>query len=215
MKLVDPNGREIGHVDEAVQKKINALTNKNSADYSRAYTRQYHRLEKSKTVYNFYEATDDNITTKNTGKVIRGIDNSINIITSSIETERTSYFGGFSKEYATLFEETYHAADYDRGRLDLDNPTCMDEARAWKFATKAPGTKLGYVGINPLTASFAQTVSEWSCEQLADFFHNGGDAYTDTDDNGQKVFHPVLTKGDKNKTGLYSHFPLNKKNKGK
>ena len=213
VKLVDPDGRIIGEVDEASKNKIKALTDKSNEDYSRAFTRLYNRLARSKTVYNFYEATSDQVKDEIKGKIFRENDGSISIIFSSVQSSRTSYDGGFSIKYASLFEETYHAADYDRGRLDYDHPTCMDEARAWKFATKAPGTNLGYVRIIPLTASFAQTVREWSCKQLANFFHDGGEPYIDTDDNGRKIFHPVITKEDENKKmiGLYHHLPLNKK----
>ena len=134
IKLVDPDGRKIGDVDEASQAKINALTDRNSADYSRAFTRQYRRLERSKQVYNFYEATENEITTSTQGKVMKNDNGSIDIYHSSEPSARTSLEGGFSKEYATLFEETFHAADYDRGRLDIENPTCMDEARAWSLS---------------------------------------------------------------------------------
>ena len=102
--LVDPDGRVIGEVDEASQKKIDALTNKNSADYSKAFTRKFRQLERSKQVYNFYEATESDITTDRQGGVIRSEDGkSIDIITSAVDGARTSPKGGFSKEYATLF----------------------------------------------------------------------------------------------------------------
>lgn len=84
IKLVDPNGEEIGDVDEASQKKIDALTNKNSTEYSRAFTRQYRRLERSKQVYNFYEATESEITTSVQGKVVKNENGSIDIIHSFI-----------------------------------------------------------------------------------------------------------------------------------
>ena len=148
VKLVDPNGEAIGDVDEASQKKINALTDRNSVDYNRAFTRQFHRLERSKQVYNFYEATEKEISTSTQGKVMKNDNGSIDIIHSSAASARTSLEGGFSQEYATLFEETFHAADYDRGRLDLNSPTCWDEARAWKFAAKAPGTNMRWNEID-------------------------------------------------------------------
>ena len=50
IKLVDPNGEEIGYVDEASKEKIKALTTKGSPDYSRAFTRKYNQLAKSKKV---------------------------------------------------------------------------------------------------------------------------------------------------------------------
>lgn len=176
IKLVDPNGEKIGDVDEASQKKIDTLTNKGSSDYSRAFAKQFHRLEKSETIYNFYEASSDEILTNNSGKVFKEEDGSVGIISSSIETERTSAIGGFSQQYATLFEETYHAVDYDRGRLDLENPTCRDEARAWKFATKAPGTNFR-CGPNNKDFTLANCFKTKSIPRLAQILHNG---YTGT-----------------------------------
>ena len=40
-----------------------------------------------------------------------------------------------------FFEETYHAVDIDDGVFKIGEQTAMDEARAWKFAAQAPGTR--------------------------------------------------------------------------
>ena len=197
--LKDEDGRKIGDVDEASQNKINALTDKTSADYSRAFTRQFHRLERSKQVYNFYEASENEITTSTQGKVIKNDNGSIDIIHSSVPSARTSLEGGFSQEYATLFEETFHAADYDRGRLNLNNPTCWDEARAWKFATKAPGTKMS---CGFLCKTFAGVISEGTTLQNANLLHDGK---IGTDFEGE--WH--ILKGT-NGGGLYESLPLRK-----
>ena len=206
VKLVDPNGREIGYVDEAVQKKIDALTNKKSADYSRAFTRQYHRLERSKTIYNFYEASSDKINTNIKGKTMKDDNGAIGIISSSVETVRTSAAGGFSKQYATLFEETYHAVDYDRGRMDLDNPTCRDEARAWKFATKAPGTMMRWEHSDKkgklYDYTFAYALKHSSISFIADGFKNGFEGYVDNNNNEH------FFMNGSNKKGLYNHLKL-------
>ena len=201
VRLVDKDGRKIGDVDEASQNKINALTDKTSADYSRAFTRQYRRLEQSKQVYNFYEATENEITTSTQGKVIKNDNGSIDIIHSSVPSARTSLGGGFSQEYATLFEETFHAADYDRGRLDLNNSTCWDEARAWKFATKAPGTSLRWnemdKGILYRNYTFAHMVKHMSIKKIAKSFKNGfDDDYYDSNNRAHSSF---------NASGLYDN----------
>ena len=208
VRLVDKDGRKIGDVDEASQNKINALTDKTSADYSRAFTRQYRRLEQSKQVYNFYEATENEITTSTKGKVIKNDNGSIDIIHSSVPSARTSLEGGFSQEYATLFEETFHAADYDRGRLDLNNSTCWDEARAWKFATKAPGTMMRWEHSDKKGKyndyTFAYALKHSSILTIAKGFKEGFNGYIDADNNE----HFFINGKDGN--GLYNHLKLRK-----
>ncbi len=205
VRLVDKDGRIIGEVDEKSQNKINALTDKNSADYSRAFTRQFHRLERSKEVYNFYEATENEITTSTQGKVTKNANGGINIIHSSVPSARTSLEGGFSREYATLFEETFHAADHDRGRLDLNNPTCVDEARAWKFATKAPGTKFR-CGPNNMDFTLANCFKTKSVSRLAHILHDG---YSGTIiDIFNRAHEYLIYDREDNAKGVYYNLPL-------
>ena len=203
--LVDPNGDTIGHVDEASLEKIKALTDKNSPDYSRAFTRLYHRLERSKQVYNFYEATESEITTNTQGKVQENENGSVDIIHSSVSAARTSDIGGFSQQYATLFEETFHAVDYDRGGLDLNNHTCKDEAQAWKFATKAPGTSFR-CGPKNKDLSLANCFRTKSIPRLAKILHDG---YTGTivDVLGRKHQYQIHDSNDSQK-GIYFNLPL-------
>ena len=206
VKLVDPDGRIIGEVDKVSQEKINALTDKNSPDYSRAFARKYHKLEKSEKTYNFYYATESDITTDIQGIVTPSEDaNSIDIIWSSVASARTGKEGGFSSEYATLFEETYHAWDYDRKRLDIDNPTCMAEARAWKFATKAPGTNFR-CGPDNKDLSLANCFKTKSISRLAHILHDG---YSGTiiDIFGRAHEYLIHDKDDNTK-GVYYKKPL-------
>ena len=100
-------------------------------------------MAKSKTIYNFREAPQEDIETERIGAVLSNDDGSIDIIHSEGGV-RTTKEGGFSNEFATLFEETFHASEFDKGKLDLKEYTCRDEAKAWKFATKAPGTALRF-----------------------------------------------------------------------
>ncbi len=227
--LVDEDGREIGYVDEAVQEKINALIDKNSPDYCRAFARVYRRLERSKQLYNFYDVSSnelpkDELTGKHyfglfshnlygdanfriwlgEGVSIQGLNGGNNIYSNSESQERTSEKGGFNQRYTTLFEETYHAADYDRGRLDYDNPTCMDEARAWKFATKAPHTKMLYVFLG---TTFAGLIAEGTTIQNANLLHDGE---VGTDFEG--IWHVLRGK---NGGGVFENLPLKKKNQKK
>ena len=198
IKLVDPNGDTIGHVDEAIQKKIDALTDKSNADYSRSFTRLYNRLEKSKITYNFYEATTEQVQDYVKGITTKNVDGSIDIYSSSFDIVRTSPQGGFSKEYALLFEEIYHAGDYDRGRLDLSHPTCRDEARAWKFSAKAPGTS--YWDDTSYSFTFAGVVQKLSITQLSYFFKEGGPAQVDEYGRGENLIGAEY--------GLYNNLPL-------
>ena len=224
VKLVDPNGREIGHVDEAVQEKINALIDKNSPDYCRAFARIYHRLERSKQIYNFYDVSSNELPIEDIeegkhavgifshnlygsanfkielgeGVSIQGLNGGNNIYSNSEPQNRTTEEGGYSQLYATLFEETYHAADYDRGRLDYGNPTCMDEARAWKFAAKAPGTKLS-CGWDCKT--FAGVIREGTNTQNAYLLHDG-------DLGGDDFFGTWNILTGKKGGGVYKNLPL-------
>jgi RHS repeat-associated protein len=197
VKLVDPNGEEIGDVDEASRKKIEALTTKGSADYSRAFTRKYNQLAKSKTVYNFKEASQDEITAQRRGGVFHNDDGSVDIIHSEGGV-RTSTEGGFSSKYATLFEETFHASEFDKGRLNLNAPTCFDEAKAWKFAVKAPGTSFWDELNNAFT--FAGVVDKLSVSQLSYLFHRGGKPQVDEYGRGEHIMGA--------EKGLYNHLPI-------
>ena len=202
---MDPNGDTIGHVDEAIQKKIDALTDKSSEDYSRSFSRLYKRLEKSKIVYNFYEATAEQVQDNVKGTTTKNINGSIDIYSSSFDMVRTSPQGGFSKEYALLFEEIYHAGDYDKGRLDLSHPTCRDEARAWKFSAKAPGTNMRWTHsdkngkYNDYT--FAYALRHSSIYFITKGFKNGFENYIDANNNEH-----FFMNGDKG--GLYNHLNI-------
>ena len=201
---MDPNGESIGEVDEASQKKIDALMTKGSADYNRTFVRKYNQLDKSKTVYNFKEASTGEITGDRRGGVFENENGSVDIIHSE-GGARTTAEGGFSKQYATLFEETYHASDYDKGRLDLNNPTCRDEARAWKFATKAPRTNFR-CGPNNKDLSLANCFRTKSITNLARILHDG---YTGTifDVFGRAHEYQIHDMNDKTK-GLYHNKPI-------
>ncbi|MBP1672525.1 MAG: type secretion protein Rhs [Bacteroidetes bacterium] len=147
--LVDPDGREIGEVDELAKTYINSLIDKKSPDYNRAFARKYRQLEKSKTKYNFKLGTKENLSGVDGnggevfGAVLPGSDNSIDIIFTIGEGTRCTTEGGFG-QLATLFEEVYHASRIDKGKMDINRPTIAEEIKAWRFSIKAPGTKFTY-----------------------------------------------------------------------
>ena len=197
VKLVDPDGEIIGEVDEASQKKIEALTTKGSSDYNRAFARKYNQLAKSNKTYNFIEASEEQITTIKRGGIEINENGSYDII-SSEGGERTTQEGGFSKKYATLFEETFHACEFDKGKLDLKEHTCLDEAKAWKFATKAPGTS--FWDEESYARTFAGAIKKMSIEQLSNFFHDGGVPTVDDEGRGEHLMG--------SKEGLYHNLKL-------
>lgn len=83
----------------------------------------------------------------------------------------------------------------------MNNPTCRDEARAWKFATKAPGTSWRTGGkYNDYT--LAHTMSNMSVKQLANGFKNGMTNWIDG--NNKEHFTIKSISGG----GLYKHLPL-------
>ena len=197
VRVVDPDGEIIGEVDEACQKKIEALTTKGSPDYNRAFARKYNQLAKSSKTYNFIEASEEQITTIRRGGIEINENGSFDII-SSEGGERTTQEGGFSKKYATLFEETFHACEFDKGKLDLKEHTCLDEAKAWKFATKAPGTS--FWDEKSYARTFAGAIKKMSIEQLSNFFHDGGVPTVDEEGRGEHLMG--------SKEGLYHNLKL-------
>ena len=180
---------------------VSNLINKNSPDYNRAFARKYNRLERSKTVYNMEHVSAAAIGGKG-GNVDYGEKGSIDIRFTTNFGARTTLAGGFSPEYASLFEEVYHAVDYDNGRFTLGKEstiTAMDEARAWKFATKAPGTTLR---LHNGDYTVAHTIKTFSTPEVADAFKRGKKDWYD--DYG---FQHYMIRANDNIRGLYHYLP--------
>ncbi|MCQ2276709.1 MAG: RHS repeat-associated core domain-containing protein [Bacteroidales bacterium] len=201
VRLVDPDGEEVIFLNEAARKKVNALIDKNSPDYNKAYARKFKILDNSRTKYCFKEVEGDG---KTNGIVSPNSDENIMVLFSE-GGGRTSTRCGFSKKYATLFEETFHAVDFEKGRLNLGKSTCRDEARAWKFATKAPGTSFR-CGPNNKDLSLANCFRSKSITSLARILHDG---YTGTifDVFGRAHEYIIHEMNDKTK-GLYHNKPI-------
>ncbi len=140
VKLVDPNGDTIRFNTEAERTFVLPLLNKNGKSYSPEFEAIYNKLNESDHTYTF-SLTHDN------GKEEGHFENKdahCSIIHYSTNTYKEHY--GASK-YRNLFEETYHAYQYDRKRIVINS--CFSEAMAWKFSSLAPGTtyvntRLGY-----------------------------------------------------------------------
>ncbi len=140
VRLVDPNGDTIRFNTEAERTFVLPLLNKNGKSYSPEFEAIYNKLNESDHTYTF-SLTHDN------GKEEGHFENKdahCSIIHYSTNTYKEHY--GASK-YRNLFEETYHAYQYDRKRIVINS--CFSEAMAWKFSSLAPGTtyvntRLGY-----------------------------------------------------------------------
>ena len=200
LNISDPSGDTVKFINELAKQIVNSLTTKGSANYSRSFTRKFNKLDKSHTVYNFEHVSSSDIWGKG-GVVNVDIDGSINVKFTTGFGNRTLEEGGFSPQYAAIFEETYHAFDYDRGKLDLNNPTCMAEARAWKFATKAPGTQLSETFFD---YTVAHTIKSMSKSDVASMFKYGLKPWIDENDWG----HNTINKSRDPLIGLYNKLPF-------
>lgn len=69
--------------------------------------------------------------------------------------------------YRVLFEETYHAYQYEI--LGKVVNSCVSEAIAWKFSTLAPGTKMTYYNdkTGNLATTFMGQIHESSIPRIA------------------------------------------------
>jgi len=114
----------------------------NEKTYSKEFEEIYDKLESSEHIYTF-------CITYNNGKEegeFWNVDDNNSEIHYSINSYDENY--GASK-YRNLFEETYHAYQYNALRRVINS--CYSEASAWKFSSLAPGTLY-------LTNSFGKTV---------------------------------------------------------
>ena len=207
----DPNGDTVRFVNAEAVRCVSNLINKNSPDYNKAFARKYNRLERSKIVYNMEHVSDAAIGGKG-GNVDYGENGSVDIKFTTNFGTRTTTLGGFSPEYASLFEEVYHAVDYDNGRFTLGKEstiTAMDEARAWKFAAKAPGTTLRFINGYYTDYTIAHAFKTLSTSTIANYLKNGRDSWKDSDGSGN--VHWMINSGavdeKGNPIGLYHSLP--------
>jgi len=126
--------------------------------------------------------------------------------------ERPVPFGKSKKvgrsKYGILFEETYHAWEYETGSLNLLSPTVYNEARAWKFASTAPNTVLRlkdvYKGKTYNDYTVMYSMLNKTIPDIADLFKNGWKASYDKIGNG----YLFINKTNSPLVGLYSHLKL-------
>ena len=152
IKLVDPNGDTIDIPNQIDKAFIDNLINPNSKDYSKDFHSIYNKLQQSSTTYTFKSWSYD----ANRGEV--GLfdcsdDNNPSIYFTKEDNPDFQYEVTGASIYRVLFEETYHAYQYEI--LGKVVNSCVSEAIAWKFSTLAPGTKMTY--YNDKTGNLATT----------------------------------------------------------
>jgi RHS repeat-associated protein len=141
--LVDPDGRKCV-VAEEDQAYVNQLLDENSDNYSKGFADIYKRLDDSDHIYNFKSVKSDGFKDKDKNN-ISGLftpnnspNESLIQFTKDDNPDLLDKSLGAST-YRPLFEETFHAFQYERD--GATESSAMKEAEAWKFSATAPGTK--------------------------------------------------------------------------
>ena len=142
VKLVDPNGETVVIPNEDDQVFIENLVNPDSKEYSKEFHDIYKKLQQSSTTYTF-ESWSYDASRREDGLFDRGNENNNPSIhfTKDDNPQIQDRATGASR-YRGLFEETYHAYQYEKRGKVVNS--CISEAAAWKFSTLAPGTKMTY-----------------------------------------------------------------------
>lgn len=115
------------------------------------YAKKINDLRKSPKTYKFESVPYSENNGIKGGKTTSesGDPNLINIFYTNGDNPMNNNSGIGMGPNNSLWEETYHAWDYNNGGLDLNNGTAYDEAEAWKFSSDAPGTKYEYQNYIP------------------------------------------------------------------
>jgi RHS repeat-associated protein len=209
-----PNEKRPAVINEQAQNRINKLIDKDSPDYSHEFVEKYEELINSDIVFNIYEVeADGNQLDGRIGKVAYNQENNAYEIFYMVNTgSRISPEGGFSAEYATLFEELYHAWDIMKGNMDYNRPTATDEARAWQFAATAPGTNMTVTttvdGIEYTDFTVAHTIKSNQTEDVAKWFVEGNKGWIDKRGIGHNMINAIKRNSSGEIQGLYHYLPL-------
>ena len=178
MKLVDPVGDTIRYANKTTQETVEKFINKRvngakNPSYSRQFARKFRRLNRSDKVFLF---SQESYIKENTNGVVSLGENGVDYkVCFTLTGDRiTSPDGGFSI-YSNLFEEVYHAVDILKGKLNIKNPTAMDEARAWQFAATAPGSTYFHEIDGTRHYTLAETALTLSEGKLAKVLREGID----------------------------------------
>ena len=189
--VIVPNDRDRDFINALLQKKIDG---KKNPLYNEAFADKYKALESS-THHYVFESWEYDASRSESGKFQAKSDYSTVKFTRG-ETPETKMPELGASEYRVLFEETYHAWKFQNNDCKPVTQTCLTEAEAWQFSTKAPGTKF-YDENNVQT--IMGRVHNASLKQVAELLHDG--------------FPPRPPYGNYKgahglERGLYSHLPL-------
>ena len=173
VKIIDPSGDTVIILDEKDRNFVNVLLQKKIEGkknplYSKAFADKYKDLENSSHHYVF-ESWEYDINRSESGEFRAKSDYSTIRFTSGKTPETEMHEFGAS-EYRALFEETYHAWKFQKNNCNPITQTCMTEAEAWQFSTKAPGTKL--YDMNRIQTIMGMIHSA-SLKQVAKILHEG------------------------------------------
>lgn len=170
IKLIDPTGDTCKFASKDDEAYIKKLLDRNSGVYSEEFAEKYNKLEES--THNYYyegweykkERSESGLFTPHTS------DNTSTINFTKGETPETKDHNIGASEYRNLFEETYHAWDFEKAGRKQHKQSCFTEAEAWMFSALAPKTQsftlwdinkrqLTFMGRikkekNPLTVAF-------------------------------------------------------------
>ena len=150
VKLIDPNGEKCV-VAEEDQSYVNQLLDEKSSNYSRGFADIYKKLDESDHIYNFKSVKSDGFKDEK-GHLLSGLftpkkssNESLIQFTKDDNPDIIDKRLGVSS-YRPLFEETFHAFQFDRD--GVTQSSAMKEAEAWKFSATAPGTRFFYKNNN-------------------------------------------------------------------
>ena len=173
VKLVDPDGRTVVIPDEDDRNFISQLIDPSSENYSKSFHDVYKELDEQKDhTYTFQSwSYDENRNGFEVGMYENHGDGTSTIHFSKGETPMVSDPLIGASPFGNLFEETYHAYQDKNGLL---NNSCLNEAEAWKFAARAPGTSYSFFDpYGELQHTFMYWLKESSIGMIASAFKFG------------------------------------------
>ena len=211
-------GNDTSFSNDADRSFVLDLVNPESENYNKGYAKKFQKLVDSETMYNFESKKWGKIKDEN-GNAVSGVtfkdknkDNTVNIWFGKGDDPLTKDTRVGRSKFGVLFEETYHAWDSETGGLDLNAPTCYNEAKAWRFAATAPGTdnstELHYDRTtNQLyySRTVMQRIKNASDIEVANWFKNG---MPTTINQFNEHYYPINTPKKNGGGGLYKNLPL-------
>ena len=141
IRLIDPTGDTCKFASKEDEAYIKKLLDKNSGVYSEEFAEKYKELDESTHIYYFESweykenRSESGLFTPNTSANT----STINFTKGETPETKNPYLG--ASEYRNLFEETYHAWDFETGGRIQHKKSCFTEAEAWMFSAMAPGTR--------------------------------------------------------------------------